>query len=759
MRGLSTAVVVFALCTEVCAAQLAREGETTCVIVLADDAIPAEKTAATELADTLGKVTGGRPAVQEEPGEGTNVYVGRSERIEELVGDVDFAALGTDGIVMRTVGDDLVLSGGRPRGTLYAVTTFLQDVVGCRWYAGTNRPTDPVEVIPVKPTLEVTALNVVYRPPFAFRQHFTEAGRDPLFAVKLRLNGREWQPAIPEEHGGGATMGGAHTLLRQFLKRADHFTDHPEWYRYNRAADKREPGAICFTNEAGREQAAKEVLAYLAEHPETKVLSLSCEDSNAVCECDACTALREKEGGESGPLLAFVNDVAERVEEAFPDVLVSTLAYWHTDRPPTHVKPRNNVLIQLGVLNRNHKHAIPDVPHFSRYLRRWSEIAEHVYVWDYDPHFRNFLQPHPNHFITADSLWFYRDQGVSGVFMQGSWGPAGEFMRMRAWVTAQLMWNPDLDQRALMTEFLDAYYGAGGAYLLKYIDLIHDAIHRQPDLWLGVYDGTTRHWLTLEDLNAAMRLSDAALEAVKDDEALSYRVRRARLSIEIVWVERYRELRRTARQQGRAFLGPSDPYAEVERLAENAFSIDCYREWAEFSPEYIPKLRGLFPPRTGGTPPECEGLAKYAWEDVQETMLTVTPEGAGEVVEDAKASNGKALRVEGGDHALEAKLTLPAHLAGRWRVHAVVRAEPAGAEPSAIVLGIYAWNMPSGNANEVYRLVEECAAGEADAYRTFDLGVHRLEKGATIQVQPNGDGSYGSIKTTWIDRFFLIGAE
>ena len=728
------------------AATLALDGTAKSVIVVTDGAVLAEKTAAIELEHYLERVTGADLEVQEHPGDGTNVFVGRSDRVDRLLPGLDWASLGTDGIVMRTVGRDLVLAGGRPRGALYAVYTFLQDAVGCRWYAGTTRHTDPVEVVPTKPTLEVTDLDVIYRPPFDFRQHSSEAAREPLFAAKLRLNGREWLPAIPEAFGGSAYQGGGHTLLRQFLKADTHFAKHPGWYAYNRAKNKREPGAICFTNAAAREQAATEVAAWLAEHPDQRVVSVSCEDSGAVCECDTCTALREAEGGESGPLLLLVNAVAGRVENAHPDVLVSTLAFWRTDRPPNHIRPRANVLVQLAVLNRNHKYAIPKVPHFSRYLRRWSEIAQHVYMWDYDPHFRNFLQPHPNHDVVGKSLRFYRDCGVTGVLTQGSWGPAGEFMRMRTWVTAQLMWNPDLDQRALMTEFLNAYYGAAGLYLMQYIDLIRDAVHRQPDLWLGVYDATTRHWLTLEDLNAATRLFDQAQEAVKNDEALTYRTRRARLSIDIVWIERYRELRRAARRQGCAFLGPQDPYAEVERLAQNEFGIDCYREWAEYMSEYIPKLRVLFPARTGDAPAECDGLQPYEWEDIQENMLTFKPrEEAGEIVADAMASNGKALRLAGDAPGLEAKFTLPQHLEGRWRVHAVVRAEPAAAEPSAIVLGVYAWNMPSGNANEVYRLVAECAPEQTGNYRTFDLGVHRLTQSAGAFREPHRTAAAGPV--------------
>ena len=225
-------------------------------------------------------------------------------------------------------------------------------------------------------------------------------------------------------------------------------------------------------------------------------------------------------------------------------------------------------------------------------------------------------------------------------------------------------------------------------------------------------------------------------------------------------MERYRELRRTARQQGRAFLGPQDPYAEVERLAQNEFGVGTYREWADYTAEYIPKLRKLFPARTGTAPVECEGLQPYEWEDIQEGLLTVAPEqAAGEVVDDVKASNGKALRLAGADKALEAKFALPAHLEGRWRVHVVVRATPADDAPAAIALGVYAWNMPSGNANEVYRVIADCTREQAGEYRTIDLGVHRLDKGATIQVQPNGDGSYGTIEATWIDCIFLVAAE
>ena len=88
-----------------------------------------------------------------------------------------------------------------------------------------------------------------------------------------------------------------------------------------------------------------------------------------------------------------------------------------------------------------------------------------------------------------------------------------------------------------------------------------------------------------------------------------------------------------------------------------------------------------------------------------------------------------------------------------------MRAAPAGDEPAVVALGVYAWNMPGGNANEVYRVIADGPKEQAGEHPTFDLGVDRLKGGATIHVRPNGDGSYGRIEAAWIDRVFLIAAE
>ena len=65
------------------------------------------------------------------------------------------AGLGEDGIVLKSVGRNLILTGaeGSKRGTLYAVSEFLEREVGVRWW------THAEEFVPRQPSLAVGPLD------------------------------------------------------------------------------------------------------------------------------------------------------------------------------------------------------------------------------------------------------------------------------------------------------------------------------------------------------------------------------------------------------------------------------------------------------------------------------------------------------------------------------------------------------------------------------------------------------------------------
>jgi hypothetical protein len=133
---------------------------------------------------------------------------------------------------------------------------------------------------------------------------------------------------------------------------------------------------------------------------------------------------------------------------------------------------------------------------------------------------------------------------------------------------AHLLWNPDADEKQLVNEFLTGYYGAAAPYLWEYLSLMSSAVRRS-GTYLGYYSGNTQDttkWLTLDDLSRATRLFGDAMSAVRNDPVLCERVRRERLPVDVVWLQRYDELKRQAVREGRKFLGPQNPTVACEEF-------------------------------------------------------------------------------------------------------------------------------------------------------------------------------------------------
>lgn len=452
---------------------LAQNGKTHYVIALANDAIPAEKTAAEQLQQYLQQVTGAQFFIEPETSvkAGTpQILVGDGARVKALLPHQDWDSLGTDGIVIKTVGNNLILAGGRPRGTLYAVFQFLEDSVGCRWW------TPPENAILHQSTLDVPSQNVIYMPPFNYREHYTnEVQADPVFATIMRENGNA-QKQTAEWGGHYTILGFVHTFSK-LLPPEKYFKDHPDWYSDPANGNKpctvasKMPDAqatqLCVSNPAVVDELTKQALVLIATNPEAGYISISQNDNCNFCQDPADIALAEKEGSNEGPILNFVNQVAARIHQQYPDFLVETLAYSGTEKPPKNIRPGKNVLIRLAPLSSDFGHPLnSDWNAETRdNLHGWSKIAPQLFVWNYVTNFRANVMPHPDWLGLGPDLRFFAAYNVKGVFEQGDdyTNGVGDFVQLRAWLMGHLMWNPNLDQEKLTDEFFAGLLWCGCA--------------------------------------------------------------------------------------------------------------------------------------------------------------------------------------------------------------------------------------------------------------------------------------------------------
>ena len=153
--------------------RIAERGRPAVVIVSQPGASAAEKRAAADLAATLTQITGAAFETKREIGENESaIIVGPGDSAKRFFPEIDLGSFGGEELVMRVRGSRLLLAGGRPRGTLYAVYKFLQDKCGVRWW------TPWAARIPRNPSLAVGSLNV------RESQHDVRAGFAGIGAVK-----------------------------------------------------------------------------------------------------------------------------------------------------------------------------------------------------------------------------------------------------------------------------------------------------------------------------------------------------------------------------------------------------------------------------------------------------------------------------------------------------------------------------------------------------------------------------------------------
>lgn len=516
---------------------IAAHGRAEMVIATDPSATPTERYAANELADVLQEITGAAFLVR------TNItdheraiFVGPGTDARALFGDMPMDQLGNEELIMRARAGNILLAGGRPRGTLYAVSRFLQEQCGVGWW------TPWASTIPKRSTLQIGHLNIREKPAFEYREPFWFTAFDADWAWHNECNGNSF-PIPPDKGGHVIYKGFVHTSYA-LVPPDEYFSEHPEWFSLIQGKRVGHDAQLCLTNPKLRDFVVERVKEWLRESPDANIVSVSQNDNTSPCECTNCSALDEAEGSHSGSMIAFVNYVAERIEPEFPNVAIDTLAYQYTRKPPRTLRPRPNVIVRLCSIECNFREPLdgPSNAAFANDIRGWSEIANRLYVWDYVTDFAHYVQPHPNWFTLGPNLRFFAAHHVKGVFEEGAYESYGsEMAELRAWVLAQLMWNPQQDDRALIHEFLSGYYGKAAGPIWHYLLLLNDASRGYN---LTCYSPSSAPFLRFKTLAAAEKLWQQAEDAVADDADLLARVRLGHLAVRYVWLARWDALRK-----------------------------------------------------------------------------------------------------------------------------------------------------------------------------------------------------------------------
>jgi len=553
-------------------------------IVVPEPASASQSYAAEELASYVAKLTEVRLEIVSATAE--KLKDNRLRTVRLVTAD-PMAGLGESGFRLRMQGrgtsSALVIEGSAERGCLYGVYELLERFGGVRWYASDFAKVPRLETLAVPEDLDVTE-----KPAFAMREPFwLDVSRDPAFAARCKVNtfSRRATP-VDAKYGGdayrfGRKLGSCHTL-RTLLPWETYFKDHPEYFAL---VDGERRGGyneqVCLTHPDVFRIVLSNLLEHIRRDPDARFYGVSQNDSagDNGCQCAKCLAVDAEEDSRAGTYVRFINAIAEAVEKEFPGVLIETLAYRYTRKPPKKTRLRHNVVPCLCTIECDFGHPIatgtyPENVSFREDIRGWAAQTDQLYVWDYVTNFRHYMGTFPNGRVLQDNLKFFRDNKVKMIFEQGDYqGDHGDFAELKAWLIAKLSWNPDQPLEPLLDDFFNGYYGKAAKYVRADYDALAAAYAAKPDVPLSIYDDLELAAVPESYYDDALARHDAALARTKDDPIHAANVRAWAFTIAFTRAYRYHLLPEVKRNS------PTERAAALRCAREALKEINAHPAW------------------------------------------------------------------------------------------------------------------------------------------------------------------------------------
>lgn len=457
------------------------------VIVCPLDADECMRFAAEELRSHLGDACGVYPEIVDT----SDGYAITLERDPS-----ENAALGDEGFTIRSHERGITITGGRYRGCMYGVYTFLRDYIGYRFYYS---PADYSRRLPngtdharryvyKADRIEIGAneINVTQMPDIIVRD--TYSGRLPT-SPALYYNGESYFSYPVKKYGAyGIVRKSCHGLSSYIPN--DYFSDRGEGYDFDKNP--------CMTNEEMIEMLIENIMHEL----DSRVASGQvpgknfCDvdigqlDINNFCNCKNCQKVYKEDGAVSGVTVRLANRVAEAIAEKYPEIYVSILAYTTSYLPPKKTVINDHVMVSFcfyidnngSTLCSNHPisgEGCPNNRKFAEIFESWHSLTDKIYVWYYPFTAYYYMNSSPNVFEMYDDIKYLADNDVYGIFaLVGGNVLPDNFDFLSFSLMTRLMWNSDItreEYHELLRENLYFMFGDGYESIYEYLTILQTA--------------------------------------------------------------------------------------------------------------------------------------------------------------------------------------------------------------------------------------------------------------------------------------------
>lgn len=492
----------------------------------------------------------------------------------------DTAGFGPDDFVIMVAGRAVRVEAAGQRGFLYGAYALLEDCGFRSWapdfkvYRTLGVASEQVPELAEFPLSDIRSRRESPRVPWRgkaleeFRTHDADSalalidwmGRQRLNLLQTQMGywDRIRDVVIPaaRERGIEVSVGGHG--YESFITPAMQ-EEHPSWCGLlNGTAYKMPRVVFCTSQKDAVECLLTGVIGYLRDHPEASVFAFWPPDTPDWCDCAECQAL----GSIAERHARLVNALLARLRRRKMSVRVRCLAYMRFTEPPTHVRLKPEVDVELCPVARDYRTPLSDPADRPTSFRAWGVPAGEKSLRNYRTYYPplvKWFRAHPR--VSMYEYYFkygfrglpmvmprlmgieISDLAAHGVNAHITYSEPGTWAGWEVghYALARLLWGGHVD--ALLADYLARRFGSARDQVGTYLVLLEGGMRR---LYSGHGD---RNFASIGDvpepevrdaidvLEQARRHLCAALKSSGDpllrcwDVALTYALAEARLRL------------------------------------------------------------------------------------------------------------------------------------------------------------------------------------------------------------------------------------
>ena len=387
--------------------------------------------------------------------------------------------LGYSDYYLQTKGNSLFMVGGNRYGTLYAVYEILERLVDLEIYA------DDEIFVKKETELYLPELNLLV---------------EPQFDVRLGSRALTWTDNSYERRMKMVSMnmaimdtGGKNHNSFGIMPKEKYWDEHRNWY----STDGEQ---LCYSQEDMLDEMCENLKNYiLNDTSDAEIIIIGEQDVGTWCKCDECSASKTKYGSDSAVYVQAINYVARKMkawqEEVLPDHRPMTymlFAYYLPECPPMHFNTEkgdweepvddtvicdDNVAVWYAPIYTNYTYRFidPENKFVADYMRGWAKVCKNFYMWDYANNYNCYMIGSNSFNVFQDNIKFAVECGVQFYFTQASHDSRQPvFEELREYLTANLMWDCNLDYAYYIDDFFNNFYKDSAVAMKKYFDSFRD---------------------------------------------------------------------------------------------------------------------------------------------------------------------------------------------------------------------------------------------------------------------------------------------